>query len=158
MDVYENIRAAGLELQKVQHPSGPYAFGVPFGHTLLYTSGTNCRKDGKPLYIGKVGQDVTIEQAQECAEQCILNMLSNLHATFGDLNRIRRVVKILGFVASAEYFYEQPKVLNAASELLIRIFGENGRAARSAVGTVSLPGNIPVEIEILFEIDDNSEN
>jgi len=157
MDIYENIKSAGVELLKVQDPSGPYSFGVPFGDNLLYTSGSNCRKDGVPIFTGKVGKDVTLEEAQRCAEQCIINMLSNLHATFGNLNRIKRVVKILGFVACTEEFYEQPKVLNSASELLIRIFGENGKAARSAVGAPALPGNIPVEIEILFELKNEYE-
>lgn len=156
MDVYENIINLGLELYPIQIPSGRYAFGVPFSGNMLYTSGANCNRNGIPIYQGKVGKDVTIEESQQCAEQCVMNILSNLHVVIGDLNRINRVVKVLGFVASSDDFYKQPLVLNAASDLLYHIFGDSGVGARSAIGVISLPNNIPVEIEILFELKDNN--
>lgn len=154
LDIYENIRKENIELTPAQKPSGKYKLCVQFSDNLLYTSGANCRKEGTPLYSGKVGKDVTLEEGRQCAEQCIINILSNLNEQIGDLNRIRRVIKILGFVASAEDFYEQPKVMDAACDLLNRIFGEDGVGARSAIGAPVLPGNIPVEIEILFELKD----
>lgn len=154
MDVYKRLNELKVELLPAQTPSGPYAFGVITEGNLLFSSGANCRKNGVPICSGKVGRDVTLEQSQECAKQCIINMLSNLHFSIGNLNRIKRVVKILGLVSSDENFYEQPKVLNAASDLLIQIFGEDGRAARSAIGVAALPGNIPVEIEVVFELSD----
>lgn len=154
MNIYDNIRNAGIELVPAQKPSGNYKPCVFFSENMLYTSGTNCRMYGVPLYEGRVGKEVSLEEGRQCAQQCIINMLSNLDSQLGDLNRIKRVVKILGFVASADDFYEQPKVMDGACDLLEKIFGEDGVGARSAIGTSVLPGNIPVEIEILFELKD----
>jgi enamine deaminase RidA (YjgF/YER057c/UK114 family) len=100
-----------------------------------------------------VGKDVTVEQAQAAARQIAINTLAALHEFIGDLNRIKSVVKVLGFVASADGFNEQPTVINAFSQVFVDVFGENGRHARSAVGTNELPVGISVEIESIFYIE-----
>jgi enamine deaminase RidA (YjgF/YER057c/UK114 family) len=118
------------------------------------TSGNNCKVNGKLLHAGKLGAEVSPEQGKQDARQCILNILGNLQSEISDLNKIKQIVKILGFVASADGFYDQPGVLDAASELLIDIFGpEAGRCARSAIGVNVLPNNQPVEIEMIFEVE-----
>jgi len=151
MDVYGNLKRLGLELPAPPAPGGLYAPVKQVGN-LLYTSGQGSNVNGKSAFIGKVGSDLTIEQGQEAARIVALNILSVLHAYLGDLNKIKNVVKILGFVASAPGFGEQPKVINGASQLLIDVFGESGKHTRSAIGSNELPGNIPVEIEGIFEI------
>jgi len=151
MNVYENLEKLGLTLSVPPAIGGIYVPVKQVGN-LLYTSGQGPSVNGKPAYTGKLGQDLTIEQGQEAARITILNTLSVLHAYLGDLNKIKNVVKLLGFVASAPNFGDQPKVINGASQLLIDIFEENGAHARSAIGTNELPGNIPVEIEAIFEI------
>lgn len=152
MNVYENLKKCGIDLVPGPKPLGLYHTASISGN-ILYTSGTGCRKDGAPLFAGKVGDTVTFEQAQACARQCVINILCNLQTELGDLNRIKKVVKVLGFIASADTFYDQPKVLNGASEILHDIFGDAGIGARSAIGVRSLPGNIPAEIEIIFELN-----
>jgi enamine deaminase RidA (YjgF/YER057c/UK114 family) len=119
---------------------------------IAYVSGQIPIKDGKITCTGKVGKDVTTEQAQEAAKQIALNTLSALHEYAGGLNKIKNVVKVVGFVASADGFNEQPAVINAFSQIMVDVFGECGLHARSAVGTNELPMNISVEIESVFEI------
>jgi len=157
MDVYQNMEALGIILPEAPKPAGLYEPTVRFANNLLCVSGITPRVGGVMLNPGKVGADVSLEQAKESARQCVLNMLAVLQRDLEDLNRIKKVVKILGFVACDGGFYEQPKVMDAASQLFIDIFGvEAGKASRSAVGAVSLPGNAPVEIEALFELKDNN--
>lgn len=153
MDIYEKLKELNIELPSAPPLGGVYVPVRRVGN-LLFTAGQGCTKEGVPFIKGKAGADVTIEQAQEAARICTLNMLSILHSYTGNLNRIKGVVKILGFVASASGFNEQPRVLNAASQLFVDIFGEAGRHARSAIGTNELPGDITVEIEGIFEIVD----
>jgi enamine deaminase RidA (YjgF/YER057c/UK114 family) len=142
----------GIELPEPPNPVGIYVPAQMTGH-LLYTSGTGCRiAGGKLLYEGKVGQDLTLEQGQEAARQAAINLLSILKAKLGSLDRISQIVKLLGFVSSAPDFYEQPKVINAASDLFQEVFGERGKHARSAIGTGVLPFNMPVEIEMIVEV------
>ena len=120
---------------------------------LLYISGQGATKDGQPVVSGKLGSERTIEEGQEAARICTLNALSVLHEYLGDLNKIKSVVKILAFVASAPGFNSQPAVVDGASQLLKDIFGDdNGVGARSAISAIELPGNISVEIEFIFEI------
>jgi len=157
MNVYDKMKELKIELPQPPAAGGIYSPIVKFGGGLVYTSGhgpiINNSNNNINTLKGKVGQDLTIEQGQEAARLCILNILSTLHAQIGDLNRVEKIVKILGFVASADNFYDQPKVMDAASKLLCDIFGEErGRGARSAIGTNALPGNIAVEIEILLEL------
>ena len=154
MNIYDKLRELDLELPEPPKAGGLYRTAVIHdGGRMCCTSGHNCKVNGELPHTGKVGREVTLEEGQEDARQCILNILGTLHATLGDLNRIRRIVKILGFVASDDTFNEQPKVLNGASQLLIDLFGEErGIAARSAVGVNVLPNNQPVEIELMCEL------
>lgn len=155
MDCYERMKESGIELPAAPSPCGLYRSVVKTDAHLYYTSGVGCKKDGEFLYKGQIGKDITIEQGQEAARQSVLNLLSVIQRELGDLRKVKRIVKILGFVSSADGFGSQPKVMDAASELLIKVFGEeNGRAARSAIGTNALPGNQAVEIEMVFEVEE----
>ncbi len=153
MDVYAKMKELGLELGAPTPPGGIYSPVMFFGEKLIYTSGTGGVIDGLPDMVGRVGKELTLEDGQEMARRCTLNILSNLHHAIGDLNKIKRFVKMLAFVNSADDFYSQPAVVNGASSLLREIFGEEaGLPARSAIGVNVLPGNIPVEIELLVEL------
>ena len=153
MDVYARMLELGIELNAPPAKGGIYSPIVEFGDKLVYVSGNNCKVNGTILHPGKVGAEVTLEQGQQAARQCMLNILSNLEKNIGDLNKIRRFVKILGFVASSSDFYLQAEVMNGASQLLLDIFGEKvGLAARSAIGVNVLPNNMPVEVEVLVEL------
>lgn len=153
MCVYEKIKELGIIIPKVPASGGVYTLVKEFGTDFVYVSGQGPIVDGNPIFRGKIGETLTLEQGQESAYICMLNVLSALQDKIIDLNRVKRAVKILAFVASSENFYKQPDVINSASQLLINIFGEDkGKAARSAIGTNVLPGNIPVEIEALFEL------
>ena len=153
MCVYEKLKELGLELPKMPHKAGVFLFVKEFGDGLAYVSGCGPDINGELFKKGKLGNEITIEEGQEAARNCALNMLTLIHDHVGDLNKIKGVVKVLGFVASDNTFYEQPKVINGCSEFLEKLFGsEVGLGARSAIGTNVLPGNIPVEIEMLFEL------
>lgn len=154
MDYYDNLKKHQIELPKPENKGGLYSkFTSTSDNILYFSSGVGCKKNGKYLYTGHVGSDVSTEQAQEAAEQCILNIISNMNEEFGDLNRIKKILKITGFVNSANDFGNQPKVMDAASSCLIKVFGEaNGSCARSAIGVNTLPGNQAVEIEVIFEV------
>ncbi|MCC8024834.1 MAG: RidA family protein [Clostridium sp.] len=152
MDVYGRIKELGYELPPAPPKGGIYK-PVKQSGNLLYISGQGATKNGVPAVSGKVGAERTIEEGQEAARICTLNALSVLDAYLGDLNKIKSVVKLLAFVASAPGFNSQPKVVDGASQLLKDIFGEeNGVGARSAISTNELPGDITVEIEFIFEI------
>ncbi|MDD3365998.1 MAG: RidA family protein [Sphaerochaetaceae bacterium] len=151
MDVLLRLQELGLELPKVPPIVGIYKPVKQVGN-LLYVSGQGPTVDGIPVITGKIGAERTIAEGQEAARICTLNSLSILQDFLGDLNRIKSVVKTLGFVASAPHFNYQPKVIDGASHLLVQIFGEAGQGARSAVGVSELPFNISVEIEFLIEI------
>ena len=150
MDVYENLKAHGIELPEQLSAAGLYK---PVNQTgnLLFVSGQGSMDRGK-LLTGRVGVDATLEEAQYAARVCAINTLSALEAYLGDLNRIKRCVKILGFVAGADTFTEQAKVINGASQVFMDAFGAEGRHARSAIGTNSLPLGLMVEVESIFEI------
>ena len=152
MNVYEKLKELGIELPPVPKALGLYA-PVKIVGNMAYVSGQGPLKDGKVMCTGKVGRDVTIEQAQAAARQIAINTLAALNEYIGDLNKIKSVVKVLGFVASAEGFNDQPMVINAFSQIFLDVFGEDGRHARSAVGTNELPMNISVEIESSFYIE-----
>jgi len=158
MCVYERMKELNLSLPLPPPQLGMYVLTREFGVNLLYTSGFGPIVNGKPAITGKLGKDLSLEEGQEAARITMLNVLSAVHAKTGDLNMITKVVKILGFVACSDEFYDQPKVLNAASKILADVFGENaGIGARSAIGTNALPGNIPVEIEVIFELNNDSD-
>lgn len=151
MDVYENLKKQGIELPEGLSAAGLYK---PVNQTgnLLFVSGQGSIDKGERL-TGRVGVDVTLEQAQYAAKVCAVNTLSALQAYLGDLNRIKRCVKILAFVAGADTFTDQALVVNGASQVFIDAFGEDGRHARSAIGTNSLPLGLTVEVESIFEIE-----
>ncbi|GHT82470.1 hypothetical protein FACS1894137_01430 [Spirochaetia bacterium] len=148
------LKKYGLDMPKPPAKGGIYEPVKEFGDNLYYLSGCGSVINGEQLHTGKLGAEYTVEQGQEAARYCILNLLANLQAKIGDLGRIKRIVKMLCFVAGTDTFYQQPQVANGGSQLLEDIFGvEIGRCARSAVGMNALPGNIPVEIELLVEVD-----
>ncbi|WP_282940270.1 RidA family protein [Paenibacillus sp. RC67] len=151
--VEQKLLDMGIVLPPSPEPRFTY---VPCKRTgnLLYLSGQDCRINGELMYEGKIGSDLTIEQGQEAARQVIINCLAVLKGYLGDLDRVVQIVKLLGFVNSAPGFGDQPYVMNGASNLLVEVFGEDGRHARSAIGTSDLPFHTPVEIEIIVEIRD----
>ncbi|MEW6571132.1 MAG: RidA family protein [Nitrospirota bacterium] len=151
MSAEEKLRELGIELPAAPPPLGSY---VPFARTesLVFLSGILPLQEGRLTKQGRVGQDVTLHEAAECAKVATVNALSILKANLGSLNNVRRCVKITGYVASTPDFTDQPRVLNAASDLIFEVFGEAGRHARSAVGVSVLPFNSPVEIEFIFEV------
>jgi len=120
----------------------------------VYTAGQIPTVDGKVLAVGKVGGEVSVPDAAALARTCALNALAAAAAAAGGLEAIRRIVKVTGFVASAPGFTGQPQVVNGASELLIDVFGQDGRHARSAVGVAELPLGVPVEVELIAEVRD----
>ncbi|ANW62541.1 MULTISPECIES: RidA family protein [Mycolicibacterium] len=140
----------GIELPPVVAPLAAYVPAVQTGN-LVYTSGQLPITDGQLLSSGKVGADVTAEDAKQLARVCALNALAAVHALVG-IDAVVKVVKVVGFVASAPGFDGQPGVINGASELFGEVFGDAGAHARSAVGVAELPRNAPVEVEIVVEI------
>ena len=137
---------------------GIYSSVQPYGDHLLYVSGTAPHNAVDENMAGKLGAEYSILEGQEAARRCMVNIISNLHHELGDLNKIKKFVKILGFVASAPDFYEHPQVINGASQLLKNVFGEEaGLPARSAIGVAALPWNIPVEIECVVELKKDEE-
>jgi enamine deaminase RidA (YjgF/YER057c/UK114 family) len=147
----ERLAALGLEIPEVARPLASY---VPTARTgsLVYTAGQLPIVKGELLVTGKVGAEVSEEDAAELARACALNVIAAIKAEVGELSQVIRIVKVVGFVASAPDFYGQPKVINGASDLLGEVFGDAGRHARSAVGVAVLPRNAPVEIEAIAEV------
>jgi enamine deaminase RidA (YjgF/YER057c/UK114 family) len=147
----ERLAALGLSLPPVVAPLAAYVPAVRTG-SFVYTAGQLPVVEGQLLSTGKVGTDVGAAEAAALARTCALNALAAAASAAGGLSEIKRIVKLTGFVASAPDFTGQPQVVNGASELLLEIFGEAGRHARSAVGTAVLPLNAPVEIELIVEV------
>ena len=141
-----------LELPAPPAPVANYVRCVRTGN-LVFVSGHGPTRGGAYLFQGKVGAERTVEEGYEAAKLVMLNCLSTLKQELGDLDRVRRVVKLLGMVNCTPEFSDHPKVINGASDLLVALYGENGRHARSAVGMGSLPGGITVEIEMIVEVD-----
>ena len=152
MSVEERLRELGIELPEPPPPLGNYIGAVTVGN-LVFLSGHGPRSASGEYSSGKVGGELTPEQGQEEARQVGLNMLATLRAEIGDLDRVRRVVKVLGMVNAAPDFRNYPKVIDGFSDRMVEVFGEKGRGARSAVGMGSLPFQIPVEVEMIVEID-----
>jgi enamine deaminase RidA (YjgF/YER057c/UK114 family) len=150
--IEQKIKELGYELPEAAAPSFQYVPVVVHGD-LIFVSGQLPKVDGEVRVTGKVGAEVSIEEAQESARICILQGLSCIKQEIGSLDRIKRIVKITGFVNSAPGFCSQPKVIDGASDLLEKIFGEKGRHSRSAIGAAELPRNTPVEIEMIVAID-----
>lgn len=145
------LKALGIELPPAPTPIASYVPAVRTGN-LVFLAGQGPLAGGKPTITGKVGAEVTEDEGQKAARATILVSLAALRAEIGSLDRVARIVKVVGFVNSAPGFTRQPWVINGASDLLVEIFGEAGRHARSAVGVSDLPLNIPVEIEMVVEV------
>ncbi len=153
-NVYDTMKQMGITLPSAPAKGGIYTPVMEFGNGLLYCSGCGPALSDGTTVTGKLGRDMSIEQGQKAAYYCMLNLLSNLENRLGDLNRIKRFVKVLAFVNCTEDFYQQPMVVNGGSQLLVDLFGSDaGCPARSAIGTNALPGNIACEIEVLVEYD-----
>lgn len=150
--IEKKMKEQGIDLPEVPKPAATYIPAQQTGN-LVYTSGQDCRRKGTLIYEGKLGQDLTIEQGQEAACQSAVNCLAVLKYHLGDLDRITKIVKVLSFVNSSDGFVEQPYVVNGASELLEKIFGEKGKHARSAISANELPFNTPIETELIVEFD-----
>ena len=152
MSVNDRLKELDITLPSVPGPAGNYVDAVHTGN-LLYLSGKGPLKTEGGATTGKLGKDVTLEQGYQDARSVGLIMLAVLQKELGDLDRVKRVVKLLGMVNAVPEFADQPKVINGCSDLMVEVFGEKGRHARSAVGMGSLPGQITVEIEAIFEIE-----
>tara|TARA_Y100000590_G_scaffold449499_1_gene587719 strand:+ start:3217 stop:3675 length:459 start_codon:yes stop_codon:yes gene_type:complete len=151
--IEEKLNQLGVSLPTAPKPAGSYVPVVVSGK-LAFVSGQIPIKDGQVIYQGKVGIEQSIEQAQKAAKLCIINGLAQINTYFGTLDNLEKIIKISGFVNSAQDFTEHPKVINAASDFLVEIFGEEGRHSRIAIGVSSLPLNATVEIDMLVEISD----
>ena len=151
MTAAERLAELGLTLPPVVTPAGAYVPAVRTGQ-FVYTAGQLPVVDGKLPATGKVGAEVSPSDAAGLARTCALNALAAAAAAAGGLDAISRIVKVTGFVASAPGFNAQPQVINGASDLLVEVFGEDGRHARSAVGMAELPLNAPVEVELIAEV------
>ena len=151
MDIEKRLKELGVALPEAPKPVANYVPVVKAGN-LLFVSGHGPYKDGKTILSGKLGKELTIEEGYKSARNVALNCLASVKAILSDLNKVKRVVKLLGMVNCTEDFKDQPKVINGASDLLVEVFGEAGKHARSAVGMQSLPNGIPVEIEMILEV------
>ena len=151
MGAEARLRELGIELPPVPPPMGTYVRAVRVGN-LLYLAGHGPRQDGKHAYVGKVGRDLTVEEGARAARLVGLGLLTSTREALGSLDRVKRVVKVLGMVNCTEGFGDQPKVVNGFSDLMVEVFGEAGRHARSAVGMSALPAGIAVEIEMIVEV------
>ena len=153
-DPEARLRELGDELPAVPAPAGAYVPATRSG-TLIFTAGQLPFEEGELHTTGKVGDAVTLEEAKGAARLCALNALAAAAAEAGGLNRIARVVKVTGYVASAPGFNRQPEVINGASELIGQLFGDAGLHARSAIGAAELPLDAPVEVELVVELDNS---
>jgi enamine deaminase RidA (YjgF/YER057c/UK114 family) len=155
MEVEAKLSGLGLTLPNPPRPVGSYLLAQQAGE-LLFLSGTTCYVDGDLLYQGRVGAELTVEQGYAAARQAMLNLLSVIKAMLGNLDQVVRVVKLNGYVNSAPDFDRQPEVINGASELLEKIYGQRGKHARTSIGVSDLPGHIPVEIEMVVQVRSSS--
>ncbi len=150
-EIEARLAALGLTLPPAASPVANYVPWVLAGN-LLFVSGQLARTADGKLIAGHVGEGVSVEDAQAAARLCGLNLIAQAQAALGTLDRVRRVVKLTGFVAATPQFTEHPKVVNGASDLMVEVFGDKGRHARAAVGAPSLPMGSAVEVEAIFEI------
>lgn len=152
MDARARLAELGYELPRVNPPGGAYVPAVRAGN-LIYVAGQIPMIDGQLAATGKVGADISMAEASGLAERCVLSALAAIDFV-ASLEKIVRVVKVSGFVASAADFTEQPRVIDGASEFLVAVFGEAGRHARTSVGVAELPLGAPVEVEVVVEVSD----
>ena len=149
--VEARMQEQGIWLPTAAAPAGNYVPAVEAGG-LLFVSGQLPIVDGAVQYTGRLGEGVSLEDGQEAARLCALNLIAQAKAAIGDLDRVTRVVKLVGFVASTPDFTDQPKVINGASDLMAAVFDDKGRHARAAVGVASLPLGVAVEVEAVFAV------
>lgn len=152
MSIESRLAELGITLATPRPPQANYVSAVTTGN-YVYLSGTGPYRPDGTIMTGKVGDTATLEDGQAAARLTMLALLANLRAEIGSLDRVKRIVKLLGMVNCTPDFQQQPEVINGASDLLVEIFGERGRHARSAVGMAALPRNIAVEIEMIVEIE-----
>jgi len=150
--VEARLQELGIELPDVPSSVANYVGAVRTGE-LIYLSGRLPMRDGQVAFMGKLGRDVSAEDGYQAARLSTLNLVATLKAEIGDLDKVRRIVKVLGMVSSDPEFTEQASVLNGASDVLVEIFGDLGRHARSAIGVAALPLNACVEIDLIVEVD-----
>ncbi|RME44069.1 MAG: RidA family protein [Chloroflexi bacterium] len=155
MSAEQKLRELGLELPAPPEPVAAYVPAVE-ANGLLFTSGSGPIEDGKIKYHGKVGRDLSVEEGYQAARLTMLNLLAVVRQALGSLDRVERIVKVTGLVASAPGFNRQPEVMNGASHVLEALFGEQGRHARSAIGVNELPFDTPVEIEMIVKIKEQA--
>ena len=155
MEVEKKLTEMGLSLPPAATPVANYVPAVRSGNLLFVSGhGPGVVKDGKLEYIrGKLGRDLNVEQGYEAAKQVTLNILQSIKGVIGDLDKVRRIVKVLGFVNCTPDFPDQPRVINGCSDLLVALYGDRGPHARSAVGMNQLPFGIAVEIEMVVEVE-----
>jgi len=146
------LEELGIEIPDPPEPAGSYLPARKAGN-LVFCSGQGPMQEGEFLHLGKVGADLSVEEGYEAARVAAINCLAEIKSEIGSLDKIDRVVKVRGFVSSAPGFGKQPEVVNGASDVLQEIFGENGKHARSALGTSELPRNIPVEVEMVVSLE-----
>jgi enamine deaminase RidA (YjgF/YER057c/UK114 family) len=151
MGAEARLKQLGITLPSPTTPIANYVPGVRVGN-LLFLSGHGPLREGQPSARGKVGRDLSVDEAKKVAREVGLNLLASARQLLGSLDKVKRVVKVLGMVNSADGFGEQPQVINGFSDLMVEVFGESGRHARSAVGMAGLPVGIPVEIEMILEV------
>lgn len=151
MKVEARLKELGLTLPAPPKPVGAYLTSRQVGN-LLFLSGTTCYTPEGLLFKGRVGREITLSDGYAAARQTMLNLLSVAKAALGDLDRVECIVKLNGYVNSAPDFERQPEVINGASDLLEQVFGESGKHARTSIGVNILPGNIPVEIEMVLQV------
>jgi enamine deaminase RidA (YjgF/YER057c/UK114 family) len=152
MEIEKKIATLGLVLPAPPKPAAHYIPYVQVGN-LLFVGGNTGRLNGQPhKYIGKVGAEVSLEQAYEMARHCALNHIATIHLAVGDLDRVERFVKLTGYVNAAPGFTKMPQVVNGASDLIVEVFGEAGEHARAAVGVASLANDAPVETDVIVQI------
>lgn len=151
-DPEARVKALGLEIPEAGAPVANYVNAVRTGN-LLFLAGKGPRKSDGTYVLGKVGKDLTVEEGYEAARLTGISQLAVLRTELGSLNKVKRIVKVLGMVNSVEGFTQQPQVINGFSDLMVEVFGERGKHARSAVGMASLPINIAVEVEMIVEVE-----
>ena len=153
MNPEENIKKLNIELPPAPNPVGAYVAYKKIGN-LVFISGQISLRSNGDLIKGKIGSDLSLEQGNEAAQICAINIIAQIKkACDGDLNNVKSCVKITGYVNSNDNFIDQPKVINGASDLLVKIFGENGKHSRAAISVSSLPLGASVEIDAIFEIN-----
>ena len=151
--IEQKLKEMGIELPTPQAPMANYVSAVRTGN-LIFLAGKGPSKPDGSYITGKPGKDLTIQQGYEAARLTAINQLAALKAAIGDLDKVKRIVKVLGMVNSDPEFKDHPKVINGFSDLIVAIFGDKGKHARSAVGMCSLPNNMAVEIELIVEVED----